>query len=232
MTKITEKKLIASLSQLKDIKPTTEWASLLKSQILAEKQQPVIVSQKASFMNVMYSAFAPRKLAYVLSAVMVLMIGVFGYVELIPQKLAPKQTASLTQPKVLSQEVALLNSKINELAVASKTNTTEASAPAVIEIQTKVSELAKNLKDNPEQDSETINTIATSLKTFADITGTDLTSNSDAKDLYQAVVKSQISDLKKTTLTKEKEKILAQIEELYSKGKYADALEKILLISK
>jgi hypothetical protein len=233
MTKITEKQLIESLKQLKEIKPTTEWASLLKSQILVEeKVQPMVIAEKASFMDIMYSAFAPRKLAYALSAVMVLMIGVFGYVELVPQKLIPKQTASLTQTRVLSQEVALLNSKISDLAIASKTGTTESSAPAVIEIKTKVSELAKNLKDNPVQDSQTIKDIATSLKTLADVPGTDIASNSDVKDLYQAVVQSQITDLKNTTLTKEKEKILSQVEELYKKGDYSQALEKILLISR
>ena len=38
MTKITQEQLIESLSQLKEIKPRKEWAVLLKSQILAEKQ--------------------------------------------------------------------------------------------------------------------------------------------------------------------------------------------------
>ena len=49
MTNITEKQLIEAVKAMKEIKPNKEWASLLKSQILAEKQE--VVSQKANFVD-------------------------------------------------------------------------------------------------------------------------------------------------------------------------------------
>ena len=74
--------------------------------------------------------------------------------------------------------------------------------------------------------------IANSLKTLADVPGTDLSANQDVKDLYQAVVQSQIADLSKMTLTDEQNKALDEAKDLYFQGKYTDALEKILLINK
>jgi hypothetical protein len=38
--------------------------------------------------------------------------------------------------------------------------------------------------------------------------------------------------LQKTTLTDDQKKTLTEVEDLYTQGKYADALEKILLINK
>ena len=66
---------------------------------------------------------------------------------------------------------------------------------------------------------------------MADVPGTDLSENSDVKDLYQTVVQSQIADLEKSTLTDDQANILIEIKSLYDQGKYNDALEKILLIS-
>ena len=84
------------------------------------------------------------------------------------------------------------------------------------------------LKDNPTKDSQTIKNIASSLKTLADMPGTDLSANQDVQNLYQTVVESQIADLQKTTLTDDQKNILAQAENLYSQGKYSDALELLM----
>ena len=116
MTKITEKQLIASLSQLKEIKPNQEWASLLKSQILSEATvETKITAQKVSFMEAMVSTFTSRKLVYALSAFLFLVVGVFGITKLTPAPQIAKQPAALTTPMVSSQEVAMLNSKITQL---------------------------------------------------------------------------------------------------------------------
>ncbi|MFA6190583.1 MAG: hypothetical protein WC711_03725 [Candidatus Staskawiczbacteria bacterium] len=232
MAKITDKQFIESLKQLKAVKPNQEWASLLKSKILIENTvETKIPAQRISFMDIWSSAFAPRKLAYALSAVLLLVAGTFGLVKILPSVEAPEQTASLNQSVVLSQEVEMLNTKISELAVASREGKIENIAPAVIEVETKASKLAKNLKDNPEQDPETIKDIAVSLKTLANVPGTDLSESSDIKDLYKTVVESQINDLKEATLTDGQVEKLLEIESLSEEEKYTEALEEILLIS-
>ena len=202
MAKITQEQLIESLKQLKEIKPNREWASLLKSQILAEQKTEPIQAQSASFINTLKAILAPRKLAYSFAAILFLIIGVFGFKNL------PQRQIALVTPA--SQETK------NQTEVAIKN-----------QISATVKTLAQNFKNYPVHNSQTMKALA---KTLADIPG-DVTSSQDVKDMYQTVVESQIADLQKATLTDDQKNTLAQAEELSGQGKYADALEKILLIN-
>ena len=56
----------------------------------------------------------------------------------------------------------------------------------------------------------------------------DVASNQDVQDLMQTVVKSEITDLQKTTLTPAQKDTLAKAQILYDQGKYADALELLM----
>jgi hypothetical protein len=244
MTRITEKKLIESLKKLKEIKPRKEWAILLKSKILAEQKKtgyplgrPV---KTVSIMDVFSSVFFQRKLAYSFAAILFLVVGIFGFAQytvpgdlLFPvKKLSEQSKAVLIGQTSLKQDVAALSNRINDLAQVAKEGRKGSIPSAISEINANVSVLAKSLKDNPVKDQQTLKDIATSLKTLADIPGTDLTANQDVKDLYQAIVQGQIADLEKTTLTDGQKSELLQAEDLYNQGKYTDALEKILLINK
>ena len=220
---------------------------MLKSQILAEKQtvnaeikvaeQP---SKSVGIMDVLSSVFFQRKIAYAFATLLFVIIGLVGFAKytvpgdlLFPvKKIAEQSQATLTGQTGFKQGVAALSSRIADLAQVSKDGRTGNIPSAISEISANASALAKNLKANPVQDPATIKEIANSLKTLADVPGTDLTVNQNVKDLYQAVVQSQIADLLKTTLTDEQAKILTQAQDLYNQGKYSDALEKILLINK
>jgi hypothetical protein len=226
MQKITDKKLIESISQLKEIKPRKEWASLLKSQILAEEQIVAVKAESVGFMNVVSSMFFQRKMAYSFAVILLLALGIFGAVSykelLLPSdKVAEKSVASLTTQTAIKQNVIDLNTKINDLAKATKD-----SSIAINEINTKVSALAKSFKNIPVSDPQTVNEI---VKTLADVPGTDLIANADpdVNTMMQAVVQSQIADLQKTTLTDDQKKTLADAEDLYNQGKYGDAFEEI-----
>lgn len=224
MSKLTEKQLIESLKSLKGIKPRQEWAVLLKSQILAEKQEIIAKTPArfADFRNTFSSIFLQRKLAYSFAAVLILIAGAFTLANLPVFKKVPAETASITVPASTKQNTVALNTKINNFAAAVKNKKN---------ISINAKELAQNLKSNPVQDSATLNAIATSLKTLADVKGADLSANADVQDLYQAVAQAQIADLQKTTLTDVQKKILANAEDLYKQGKYADALEAIYNIN-
>jgi len=168
-----------------------------------------------------------------------LIVGVFGFAQrtvpgdlLFPvKKISEQSQATLTGQTGLKQDVATLNSRINDLVQVAKQGRTDNIPSAISEVNADVSQLVKNLKNNPVKDSQTIKEIASSLKTLADVPGTDLSGNSDVKDLYQTIVQSQLADLQKTTLTDGQEIALTEAEDLYNQGKYADALEKILLIN-
>ena len=239
MTKITEKQLIESLSQLKEIKPRKEWAVLLKSQILAEKQAEIKFAKAATtsigFMDVLSSVFFQRKMAYSFAALAFVIVGLIGFAQytvpgdlLFPvKKISEQSEAALTGQTAQRQNVLTLSNRVNDLAMVAKEGRKDSIPSAISEINA----IAKTIKDNPTKDSQTIKEIASSLKTLSDVPGADLTTNQDVKDLYQTVVQSQIADLQKTTLTDEQSKTLAEVEDLYGQGKYADALEKILLIN-
>lgn len=260
--KITQKQLIESLKQLKEIKPRQEWAILLKSQILeeqkitaitvkAKKEIPVPVKQETflrqgygreksvGILDILSSVFFQRKLAYSFALALFLIVGIFGFAQytvpgdlLFPiKKVAEQSQAALTGQAGLKHDVATLNSRINDLSKVAKEGRTDNIPSTIDEIKIDVSQLAKNLKDNPVQDPQTLKDIVISLKTLADVPGTDLSENPDVKDLYQTVAQSQIADLQNITLTDDQQSMLAEAEDLYNQGEYIDALEKILLIN-
>lgn len=241
MNKFTQKQLIEQLGQLKKIKPRKAWVLLLKSQITESKERKIIVPAKTvGIMDTLSAIFAPKKLAYSFAIVLFLVIGVFGFAQytvpgdlLFPiKKIAEHSQAALTGQTGVKQNVASLASRINELALVAKEGRKDNIPSAISEVNANVAQVAKDLKDNPVQDLDTLKDIAKSLKTLADVPGTDLTSNPEVKDLYEAVVRGQIEDLEKTTLTEEQSIVLAEVKGLYDEGKYVDALEKILLIDK
>src|SRR3989339_1146946 len=232
MAKLTEKKLIEQIKGLKIIKPRQEWASLLKSQILAKPAKTV------SIMDVISSIFYQRQIAYAFATLLIMIVGVLGFAQytvpgdaLFPiKKIAEQSQANLTGQTTLNKEIANLSNRVNDLAQVAKDGRKESIPSVIVEIKANASELAKNLKDNPVQDPVAIKEIATTLKTLASVAGTDLSENQDVKDLYQAVVISQIADLEKATLTEEQKETLAGAKELYDAGKYSQALEELLAI--
>lgn len=237
MTKTTQKQIIESFKQMKEIKPRKEWAVLLKSQILSEQNSEPIQAQSSGFISAINSIFAQRKLVYSLAAILFLVIGVFGFAKytvpgdlLFPvKKIAEQSQAALSGHTGIKQDVVILSTRINDLVQVAKEGRTDNIPSAISEVNANAKDLAQSLKNNPVNDPTTIKDIANSLKTLADVPGADLTSNQNVKDLYQAVVQSQITDLKKVTLTNAQSNMLLQVEDLYSQGKYADAL--VLLMS-
>lgn len=248
MSKITQKKLIEQLQTLKGIKPRQEWAVLLKSQILSqssiETEQiklnvPAKQAKTVGIMDVLSAVFFQKRLAYAFALVLFLVFGIFGFANhtvpgdlLFPvKKIAEQSQAALTGQTGLKQDVATLSSRINDLVQVAREGRKDNIPSAISEVSANAYELVKNLKQNPTTDQVTIREIATSLKTLADIPGTDLSANPDVKDLYKTLVESQIVDLEKTTLTTDQQSILDGVKDLYESGNYADALEEILTIN-
>jgi len=244
MSKITQKNLIEQLETLKEIKPRKEWALLLKSQLLSKEiSKPEFRVSKIGFWdfirNSKFEIQNSRRLAYAFAVMLFLVVGAFGFARytvpgdlLFPvKKIAEQSQAALTGQTGVQQNVATLNSRINDLVQVAKEGRKNNIPSAISEINLNASELVKSLKANPVSDPQTLKEIAASLKTLADVPGTDLTASPNVKDLYQTVVENQIADLEKSTLTDAQQTALEEIKELYSQGKYTDALEKILFLN-
>lgn len=251
--------LIEQIKELKEIKPRQEWVVLAKSQIFAEEQKfakipaqkisiPGIISNwnrlfhscnSAELSKFQISNSFSRRLAYSFATMLFIFVGLIGFAQytmpgdlLFPiRKIAEQSEATLMGQTALKQNVATLNNRINDLAKAAKEGKKDNIPSAISEINTNASELAKDLKNNSVTDAETLKEIAVSLKTLANVPGTDLNASAEVKDLYQAVVEGQIADLEETTLTENQEEILIEIKDLYEQGKYIDALEEILTIN-
>jgi len=206
--------LIAQLKTLKEIKPRKEWASLLKTNLLEKQEVLVAPVQRVSFMNVFSFVFTSKRLAYSFAVILFVVIGVFGFIQLTP----------VDEQSVLKQNVVALSSGVDDLVKQGRNETT------INEINVRASELAKNISEkmpNPIVMKE----VARSFKTLADVTGVDLDTNPDVVNLYQIVVENQIADLEKSTLSESQQKTLDEVKDLYSQEKYAEALEKILLVN-
>lgn len=236
MAKLTQKQLISSLKQMKEIKPRREWAVLLKSQILAEKREEIkVVSQQATFTAIVSNIFSAKKLAYSFATILFLFVSALGFSKyavpgdmLFPvKKITEQSVATLSGQTKLNQDITALDNRISELAQVAKEDRS-ASIPSAI---SEITEAAKVLKDNSVKDPQTIKAIATSLRTLADVPGTDLSETSGVKDLYQTVVEAQIADLEKATLNDEQGVALVKAKSLYEQGKYSAALEEILSIN-
>jgi hypothetical protein len=243
MAKLTQKKLISQLQELKQIQPRHEWVVLAKSQIFASPAEALAKegrkAQAVSIFDIIRSFGFQRKLAYSFATLAFMAVGLIGFAQytmpgdlLFPvRKLAEQSEAALIGQTVVKQNVVTFNNRINDLAKAAKEGKKDNIPSAISEINTNASELAKSLKENPVDDPNTLKEIAVSLKVLADVPGADLTANPEVKDLYQTVVERQIADLEKTTLTDSQQEMLIEVKDLYSQEKYIDALEEILTIN-
>jgi len=194
MTKITQAQLIESLNKLKDIKPRKEWAVLLKSQILAEKQ---IIAQPARFVGIMDAVrflLAPRKLAYSFAVVLFLAVGIFGLNNLAPSGKVPPQTASLTN---------------------------QADGVIKEQISVTVKSLTQSLKQNPVQSPEAMKVLAKTLASMpGDVASTqdakDLTQivvSSEIESLNKTTLTEEQNDiLKQAEILVEQEKYSEALE--------------------
>jgi len=205
-------KLISQLKALKEIRPRENWVVFTKSKILSTEQ-----IKATNIFSILASRFYiqnSKKLAYVFALLLFVVAGIFSF----------PGNAPVDNQAVIKKNVVALSNVVNDLAKQGKTDS------VINGIKTNALELARNLNANP-ADPDVMKGVAVSLKTLANISGVDLSLDADIENLYQTVVKNQITDLEKSTLTDEQKVKLAEIKELYNNKKYAEALEKILLIN-
>ncbi|MEK7658462.1 MAG: hypothetical protein AAB352_01180 [Patescibacteria group bacterium] len=231
---MTEEQSIKQLNKLQEIKPRREWVVLTKNQILGGEAKAVMANKKGILSQLL--VFLPRlsyqrQFAYAFASLALIVAGLFGFAQYtVPgdtlfsvRRLTEQSQAALTGQKALQNDIANFNSRVSDLAKVAKDNKV-GNIPSAIK---EVSSIAKTLKNDLAQNPQSIKEVAGSLQTLAAVSGTDLSENPEVKDLYKVIVENQMKDLKETTLTKEQEKTLLEVEELYKKGDYSGAFVKI-----
>jgi len=242
MTKITEKQLIKSLQQLKDIKPRKEWALLLKSQILnAEYAEQRAISKPAkktwSILEFLPSFDYQKQLAYAFAALVFLIVGVFGFAQytmpgdlLFPIKRIAEQTQNPMQ---------VAYNRSEDLVQIVKENKTHNLEPAISEFKASMVDAAKKLTQDLAQNSDnnSIKVAIAEVKKIQDnqkqleTLGINIGETKDLDNVLALLVQDQIDTLNESTLTEEQQEQLIEITKLYDEEQYSDALEKILLIN-
>jgi len=233
--RIEEKQLINELRKLRKIEPKQEWREALKFQILQEKRE-------IGWIEAVKEILAPRRgfvysFAYFVVLVAIVAVGLLGFVEeTVPGDLLfPIKKVVENSEIFLKNEndlVKSFNNRVNELQRVVNEGKKMNLPPAIGEVKNQALELTKGLRDNKVKDSQTIQEIASSLQSLAYIPGADLTNLPEIQALYQTIVETQIADLEKRSLTSEQKQKLEEVKELYREGKYVQALESILWMTK
>jgi len=249
---LTEKELISKLQTLKDIKPRQDWVIFAKREILG---LPAVALAKAGRNKTSYKEkflgvldFLPvftyqRKLAYAFATFLLIMVGMFGFAQYtMPgdlffsvKKATEQSQAALSGQTNLRQDMTNLNNRINDLARATKEGRTANIPSAIDEVRQSAFRVTESLKSSLTKDPQSTRELASNaqkikqLQTLADLTDTpEIKSLNDA---LAALVQNEITDLEKTTLTEDQQKILKDVKDLYEKGDYGTTLEKILTIN-
>jgi hypothetical protein len=230
----TQKQLISKLKELKQIKPTNEWVSLSKMNILGsdvsvykEVLQP---ARQATFSNIFSSIFQ-RKLAYAFAVLLLMFVGTVGvlkYETSNTAKVAGNLQSDAVAQNTLKSNLEDFKVKSQNLATALKDNS-ENSTVAIKEVKDAASKLTSELQKNPEL-AKTIALDINNNKSLLDIPGGNDTPQ--VVNIYEELDKQLIEDLKKVSKTKDQQDEFDRIEKSYNEGlDYATVLRDLLLMN-
>lgn len=248
-----EKQLVKKIRQLQEIKPRKEWAILAKSQIFAEavsENKAIKLPDKTiGILDILSSFIFQRKLAYSFAALVFVIAGVFGFAQstlpgdaLFPvRKIAEQSQAAIIGVNSLQSNLEIYDKRVQDLMAAVKSDKKSNIPSAISEVKQSMSEAVKSIADAVKQeDGRSIKDIIADVKKIEDsqkqlqTLGVDMggaESLDELSNVLSPLVKSEIENLEKATLTDEQQDTLVKIKELYSQKEYSQALEKILLIN-
>ncbi|MDO8503338.1 MAG: hypothetical protein Q7S60_01470 [bacterium] len=225
-----EKQLIGKLKELRQIKPSKNWASLTKKDILGDEPG--------------FTFFPYFKPAFAGFVAVFALFGALGFAQnslpgdilyVFKKTFENSQAAFVSDNDQSAFQLKLANDRLEDLTKAPAKNL----APTMDEFQANMSAAAKSLAkfDASTSDAVVIKKLVSetkklegnkqkieSLGVVLDQKGADEFNSALAK-----VVENLINDLEERTLTEEKSKMVSQMKELFEAGKYSDALELYLV---
>ncbi|TFG91171.1 MAG: hypothetical protein E4H16_00260 [Candidatus Atribacteria bacterium] len=233
---LTEKQLISKIQELRQIKPSQNWVSFTKSQILGEDEKKSF----ASFGNYNFGGF---RLKFAMASIMTLalMLGGFGILERslpgdvlysVRSAFHKAQTVLIPEQEKPSYQLKLANDRLDDLAKAPAKNL----APTIIEFQANISEAAKELTkmdattSNPVMirkivdANKKINENKLKVESLGVVIGGEKES-AEWNTALGKVVGDLIKDLESKTLSDGKQEVLAEMKKLFEEGKYSESLE-------
>lgn len=236
---MTEKQLISKLKGLKQVKPSQDWAVLLKKEILGEPEKNWIETMEAFPKWV----FSYNKLAFSSLVFVGFIAGAFAFSQnALPGDplFALKSVTEKTQAIFVSEgnlpnvQLGFVNKRLEELTKIAQTNQTGKLAPAIQEFQANVMKAAEDIMAAQNLNIETIVSETRKLeenREKIESLGIDLGETKEFNDAMGQLVEREIKDLENRMLTDEQEEILENVEIDFENGNYSKALEGIVLLS-
>ena len=232
---MTEAQLISKIRLFKEIKPTKNWVALTKKEIFGEEP----VGKWNLVLDIFPRLFFRWQPAVAVFAV--LLLGTFTFAQSsVPGDLlysVKKITEQTKKPFVTEKEfnIKIVNNRLDDLARVAQGNSAKNLAPAINEYKASVSEVAKSLakdetKNNPQELKKIVKEVQSIEKKTAEVEslGMEIGENIDLDSALVELIRLQVQDLEKRTLTQEQVKSIGDIKADIEAGKYSDALEKIL----
>ena len=231
---MTEKDLIRQLKELKEIKPREDWVLLTKRQILPEEKPETMIS--------VFQVFH-WKLAFAPLVSVLIIIGLFGFANytvpgdfLFPVKKAAEtaQVELSSSAEKAGVHLRLANKRLEELGEIAEANRVRSLAPTIKEFQDNITEAVNSLSS---MDSATLKELVQETQKLEEqkqkvesVLGVQIGSEETDK-LEKQLASYLISDIEKTTLNEEDQKLLTEAKEAFEAGAYTLALEKLWFLS-
>ena len=250
---MTEKELIGKIQELRQIKPRKEWVVFTKTQILGETKPSFSFISFLRDIRKGETFVFQHKPAFATLLAFAILFGLFGFSQnSLPgdilfsiKKITEKsQAVFVSENNQLKYDFELANKRLDDLTKVAENNSVKNLEPAINELQASVSKVAESLTKTG-KNPQLVKEIALEVKKIAEkkeiltevygVAGLESEELDNAlTDSYKTVVEKYVKEkeilIKEgKILTEEEEVILAEVKEEYEKGKYSNALEKILL---
>ncbi len=233
-----EKKLLKDLKQLKKVKPRKDWALLTKREILGEKHSIFSIEE----LLVGSRMILRHKAAFASLVVLLVIVGSFGFAHnsvpgdmLFTFKKAGEKGAGIFASDRVQRNFDITNKRLEELSSIAQENNIDKLAPAIEEYQASVSETAKSIREEMD-DEETAKDITKEIETLAskraelEEEGVEIPQNASYNAVMGEWLKREVEDLENRSLTEEDVVSLEQAKELIGEGKLDQALVKLMSI--
>lgn len=239
-----EIQLIKKLESLKGTRPSNEWVSLVKRDIIGKQFERESTVTFSTIINAVGSVFeTPRIFAPVLS---VMLVAVFGFALVTAQNTLPgdglyslKQAYEEARISMLSPEdkavaqVEQFNERLSELDKITEESENQGKklAAGIVEVQKALVVASKQLSNLPEgQKTELVNNIVSKMTKIEKTTNAaivDEENKEDYQEFYKFLAESEIKELEANTenLTVKQLNLLSQAKESFDVSDYINAVE-------
>jgi len=242
-----DKNFICEIKKLRQIKPNKEWAVFAKERILGEPFCAAQGKKNASFISVLEIVpkfiFRYNKFAFAIVVVFGFVTGAFTFAQnslpgdpvFILKKVTERTRTIFVSPEDLPQiQLEFANKRLDELNKIAQTNQSKKLAPAIHEFQANLSRAAQDLVNTQNPNVKEIVSETKKImegKEKVEALGVVVGGTDDLDSAILQLISREIKNLEMSQLSEEQQQIFAAAVKNFEEGNYAEALEKIVVLT-